>query len=117
MKKVIFTNKLYFYCVIVFISILLILNTAQLFKSNLIMIIPLTIQIGLLSLILRKNHYSKIVLKIWLIILLIVSGFQIFLDVFYIIAREIKILSLLLRIVFFVLEMLLLINLKSIKTR
>lgn len=115
MKKVVFKNQLYYYSLIVIIIVLVGLNIVQILEGNWIMLIPIIVQIVLLFLILSKNHYSKIAIKIWLIILLVTGAIQFFLGVFYLIAGEAKVSNLLFRIAFIALEILLLVNLKSIE--
>lgn len=115
MEKVVFKNQLYYYSLIVIIIVLVGLNIVQILEGNWIMLIPIIVQIVLLFLILSKNHYSKIAIKIWLIILLVTGAIQFFLGVFYLIAGEAKVSNLLFRIAFIALEILLLVNLKSIE--
>lgn len=74
-----FINPTFYYLLIIFISILLIYNIFSLInKFDLIILIPILIQTLLLYLIISKNKFAKIAIKIWTIIFLIVgSSFQI----------------------------------------
>lgn len=115
MKKVNFKNKIYYYSLILILAVLLIVNVRQLLAQNWKMIIPVIVQILLLFMIFSKNHYSRIAIKIWLIILLITGSIQLFLDIFYLFARETNLSSLWIRIIFILVEILLLSNLKSVE--
>ena len=114
MKRAVFKNKIYYYCLITILIVLLVLNIIQLMDGNWKMLIPIIVQIVLLFLIFSKNHLTKIAIKIWLIILLITGGIQIFTGVFYVFAGETNLMSLLIRILFVAVEVLLLVNIKSI---
>ncbi len=114
MKRVVFNNKIYYYSLITILIVLLVLNIIQLMDGNWKMLIPIIIQIVLLFLIFSKNYLSKIAIKIWLIVLLITGGIQIFTGVFYLLAEENSLTNLVIRVLFVTLEILLLINIKSI---
>ena len=66
MEKAIFTDKIFYYGIIMFISILLLYNVysiLSIFELRLIM--PILIQIILLILIFNKHKLIKLLLKIW----------------------------------------------------
>lgn len=66
MEKAIFTDKIFYYGIIMFIAILLLYNVysiLSIFELRLIM--PILIQIILLILIFNKHKLIKLLLKIW----------------------------------------------------
>ena len=78
LKKANFKNKTFYSIVITFLCGLLLYNIVQIDERTMPLIIfPIVIQISLLILILTKNQYAKIGIKIWSIVFLIVaSGLQ-----------------------------------------
>ncbi len=114
MKRAVFKNKIYYYSLIIILIVLLVVNTTQLMDNNWKMLIPVIVQIVLLFLIFSKNYLSKIAIKIWLIVLLITGGIQIFTGVFYLLAEETNLTNLVIRVLFVTVEILLLVNIKSI---
>lgn len=75
MEKAIFTDRIFYYGIIVFISILLLYNVYSIFSNfELRLIMPILIQIILLILIFNKHKLIKLLLKIWSGIFLI-GGF------------------------------------------
>ncbi len=66
MEKAIFTDKIFYYGIIVFISILLLYNVYSILSNfELRRIMPILIQIILLILIFNKHKFIKLLLKIW----------------------------------------------------
>ncbi len=78
MKKANFSNQLVYWLIIVLLSGLIISNIINTISSGrLIGILPIAIQAGLLTLVLHKNQYAKIGVKIWVLIFMILaSGLQ-----------------------------------------
>lgn len=114
MRKAVFKNQIYYFSLIVILIVLLVINIIQLFENKWKMLIPIIVQIVLLILIFSKHHYSRIAIKIWLIILLLTGGIQLITGVFYLLAGETNLSSLLIRVLFVIIDILLLVNLKSI---
>jgi len=74
MEKAIFTDKIFYYGIIVFISILLLYNVYSLLLNfELRLVAPIIIQIVLLILIFIKHKLIMLLLKIWSGIFLIGS--------------------------------------------
>lgn len=74
MKKVHFKSKAFFYCLIAIISLLLIWNLClAIYYVNIFGLIPISIQTVLLALILMKNRYAKLAIKIWAITFLVLA--------------------------------------------
>ena len=115
MRKVVFKNQIYYYSLVTILIVLVGLNIVEIFDSNWMMLIPIVVQIVLLFLIFNRNQYAKIAIKMWLIELLITGGIQLFTGVFYMLADEARLSSLLIRLLFIVLEILLLFHLNSIE--
>ena len=66
MEKAIFTDKIFYYGIIMFISILLLYNVYSILSNfELRLIMPIFIQIILLILIFNKHKLIKLLLKIW----------------------------------------------------
>lgn len=66
MEKAIFTDKIFYYGIIMFISILLLYNVYSILSNfELRLIMPILIQIILLILIFNKHKLIKLLLKIW----------------------------------------------------
>ena len=78
MKKCHFSNQTVYWIIIAIIGGLMIWNLyATIITGKLIGLLPFTIQAVLIGLILTKNQYAKIGVKIWAIIFLaIASGLQ-----------------------------------------
>lgn len=78
MKKSHFSNQAVYWSIIAFIGGLMIWNLyATISTGKLIGLLPITIQAILIGLILTKNQYAKIGIKIWAIIFMaIASGLQ-----------------------------------------
>lgn len=78
MKKAYFSNQSVYWLIIVLLGGLIISNIINTISSGrLIGILPIAIQAGLLALVLLKNKYAKIGVKIWVIIFMILaSGLQ-----------------------------------------
>jgi hypothetical protein len=78
MKKTLFTNQSVYWTIIVIFGGLMTWNLyVTIITGKLIGLLPLTIQAIIIGLILTKNQYAKIVVKIWAIIFLVVaSGLQ-----------------------------------------
>ena len=72
MEKVIFTNKIFLYGLVIFIIILLLYNFyALLFEFEFSLFIPIIIQVTLLFLIFVRHQYIKLLLQIWSAVFLI----------------------------------------------
>lgn len=72
MEKVIFTNKIFLYGLVIFIIILLLYNFyALLFEFEFSLFIPIIIQVTLLFLIFMRHQYIKLLLQIWSVVFLI----------------------------------------------
>lgn len=72
MEKVIFTNKIFLYGLVIFIIILLLYNFyALLFEFEFSLFIPIIIQLTLLFLIFVRHQYIKLLLQIWSAVFLI----------------------------------------------
>ena len=66
MEKAIFTDKIFYYGIIMFISILLLYNVYSILSNfELRLIMPILIQIILFILIFNKHKLIKLLLKIW----------------------------------------------------
>jgi|TARA_B110000240_G_C13059324_1_gene266787 hypothetical protein len=78
MKKTLFTNQSVYWTIIAIIGGLMIWNLyATITTGKLIGLLPITIQAIIIGLILTKNQYAKIGVKIWAIVFLVVaSGLQ-----------------------------------------
>ncbi len=78
MKKSLFTNQSVYWAIIVIIGGLMLWNLfATITTGKLIGLLPITIQAVIIGLILTKNQYAKIGVKIWAIVFLaIASGLQ-----------------------------------------
>lgn len=74
MEKIIFKNKIFEYSLIGYIILLLCWNFYALTLGNSRAIIPIVIQVILGFLILSKNKYGKIGIKIWALILILSHG-------------------------------------------
>ena len=78
MKKAVFKSQSFYIGVIIMLSLLLLWNAYVVFLGGYSGFIPIVIQLVLLFLLLKKNQYSKIGLKIFSIVFLIgASGLQI----------------------------------------
>jgi len=73
MKKTLFANSNFYYGVIVYLIILLIWNILNVIRGNILGLLPAFIQIALVMLIITKNHYAKIGLKFFSLVVLIVA--------------------------------------------
>ncbi|WP_226389619.1 hypothetical protein [Penaeicola halotolerans] len=78
MKQSHFSNQFVYWFVLTVLAGLLMWNTlATIITGNMIGLLPITIQGVLIALILTKNQYAKIGIKIWATIFLIIgSGLQ-----------------------------------------
>jgi len=78
MKRTSFKNSNFYWILIIYLCGLLIWNLYLTINySNLLGLLPITIQIVLLTLIFMKHEYAKIGIKIWAILVLILgSGLQ-----------------------------------------
>lgn len=66
MEKAVFTNKIFFYALFLFISATLLYNIYTLiFHFEFILFLPILIQIILIVLILIRYQYIKLLLQIW----------------------------------------------------
>ena len=69
-----FDNNTVFWSIIALLGVLLLWNLYTTIASgNLIGLLPITIQAIVIVLVLTKNQYAKIVIKIWLIIFIILG--------------------------------------------
>ncbi|HYK77312.1 MAG TPA: hypothetical protein VEV16_10065 [Daejeonella sp.] len=74
MNQINFKSKAFFYCLIFVFSALLIWNLyLTIFYSNLLGLIPITIQGAILVMIFLRNRYTKIAIKVWALIFLIIG--------------------------------------------
>ena len=74
-----FHNRTFFVLVIIVLSGLLFYNALTLLTTgNLIALLPLVFQGTLLALILTSHKYTRPILKVWAIILIISAGFWLF---------------------------------------
>lgn len=72
MKKSYFTNTLFYWAVILILSLLLLWNLYLTFAySRLVGLLPIAIQATLLVLLFKKHEYAKNGIKLWAIIFLI----------------------------------------------
>ncbi|OKL41590.1 hypothetical protein A3841_11155 [Pontibacter flavimaris] len=72
MNRSYFTNTLFYWVIILILSLLLIWNLYLTFAySRLAGLLPIAIQVSLLALILKKHEFAKNGIKIWAIIFLI----------------------------------------------
>lgn len=79
MKKVKFTNKYFYYFLIIFFLFLLGFNLYYLYCDyDLFILFPITIQLVILSLLIYKDYRFKLVLKFWSGIFLILANGLIF---------------------------------------
>lgn len=70
--KTIFKNKIFFYLLISFISILLLWNVYALISTgNIWALLPIFVQIMLLVLVFTNNQYARISIMVWTIIVLV----------------------------------------------
>ena len=70
--KTIFKNKIFFYLLISFISILLLWNVYALISTgNIWALLPIFVQIMLLVLVFTNNQYARISTMVWTIIVLV----------------------------------------------
>jgi energy-converting hydrogenase Eha subunit E len=75
MEKTVFKNQTFQILIIVALGLLLCWNLYTfLFLKSLVALIPIIVQITVLVLVLMKNKYAKIGVKIWAIILMIGGG-------------------------------------------
>ena len=75
MITIIFKSKLFYLIVLILLLILIMLNLYTFYTNRItISLIPAIIQIILLIMLIFKHRYSKIFLKIWLILFLIISS-------------------------------------------
>jgi|SRR6185437_13505568 len=74
MKNSVFTNRVFYILLICFIIILLVYNCVISIKARYIYgLIPIFVEVLLLSLIFTKNRYAKLTIIIWAILFLIVG--------------------------------------------
>lgn len=80
MKKSIFTNVVFYWVIISFLSVLLMWNLyLTIAHSILAGLLPIVVQATLLTLIIRRHEHAKNGIKLWAIIFLIAgSGLQFF---------------------------------------
>ncbi|HVV56321.1 MAG TPA: hypothetical protein VHC47_13395 [Mucilaginibacter sp.] len=78
-KQTVFKNRLFYYLLIGFITALLIYNIYIFIKMlNVFVLLPIALQLTLLTLIFSKNQYARIGILVWAsIALLIGSGLDI----------------------------------------
>lgn len=74
MKKLVFLKFRFYVFVIAYLTVLKSLNIYAIFSGNLIGLIPLTIQVVLLFLLIKKHSMAKIGLKIFSIVVLIIAS-------------------------------------------
>jgi hypothetical protein len=67
MKKTLFSNRTFYYLLIIYIFALLIYSIYEIVKGNIYGTIPFSIQLVLLFLIIRNHRYAKIAVFIWAI--------------------------------------------------
>jgi hypothetical protein len=79
MKRIIFKNAFFHWAIVSILSLLLVWNLYKAVTTpKLVGLLPILIQILLLTLILRRHEYAKIGIKLWAIMFLISgSGLQI----------------------------------------
>jgi len=71
MKKTVFKNKYFYWLLIIYLFLLLAWNINTLILGNVIAILPILAQSFLIILILTRNKYTKMGIKIWAIFLII----------------------------------------------
>lgn len=75
MTKSNFKSKTFYWIVILFLTVILIWNLYSIiYSSNLLGLLPITIQFILLALIFTKHKYAKLGIKFWAILFLIISS-------------------------------------------
>lgn len=84
MKKTIFTNKVFFWILLSVIGILLIWNLFTLLTQDKpLAILPILVQGTLLALIFTKHEYSKIGIKIWSMVFLVIGPSLVLLGIIF----------------------------------
>jgi uncharacterized protein YacL len=81
-KKAVFANRLFYILLIGFIITLFVYNAFIVIKwSNTYGLIPMVIEIGLLTLIFTKSRYVKVGIITWVVVFLIIGrGFELIAD-------------------------------------
>lgn len=74
MKQTQFTNKTFYWIIIVIIGVLMLWNIYASLITTLTALLPLAIQALLLILIITKNQYAKIGIKLWALIFLTIAS-------------------------------------------
>lgn len=74
MKKVKFDNLYFYYGIISFFCLLILINSYVVFLGSKLSFIPLFIQIVLLLLIYTKHQFTKVLLKVFSILFLIIGS-------------------------------------------
>lgn len=74
MKQTQFTNKTFYWIIIVIIGVLMLWNIYAFLITTLTALLPLAIQALLLILIITKNQYAKIGIKLWALVFLTIAS-------------------------------------------